>query len=40
MVRVAAASVARIYADVNTGLGPSWYEYGEFSGVISAQRVQ
>ena len=35
MGRAAATSVARIYADVNAKLGPSWHEYGEFPAAHS-----
>jgi len=28
MGRAATKSVARVYADVNAKLGPSWHEYG------------
>ena len=35
MGRVAATSVARIYADVNAKLGPSWHEYGEPGTICS-----
>jgi casein kinase II subunit alpha len=38
MGRVATPSVARIYADVNAKLGPSWHEYGEL-GAISQSCV-
>ena len=40
MGRVAATSVARIYADVNAKLGPSWHEYGELGAICSFQHVQ
>ena len=40
MGRVAATSVARIYADVNAKLGPSWHEYGELGAICSFQQVQ
>ena len=30
MGRTAPKSVARVYADANVKLGPSWYEYGMF----------
>jgi hypothetical protein len=39
MGRVATPSVARIYADVNAKLGPSWHEYGELGAISSVQRV-
>lgn len=29
MGRATTKSVARVYADVNSKLGPSWYEYGQ-----------
>lgn len=35
MGRSAAKSVARVYADVNTKLGPSWHEYGVASSTIN-----
>lgn len=38
MGRVATPSVARIYADVNAKLGPSWHEYGEPGAISSVQR--
>ena len=37
MGRAAATSVARIYADVNAKLGPSWHEYGELPAAHSLQ---
>jgi hypothetical protein len=40
MGRVAATSVARIYADVNAKLGPSWHEYGEFRAINSVRHAQ
>lgn len=35
MGRSAAKSVARVYADVNAKLGPSWHEYGTTSFTIN-----
>jgi hypothetical protein len=40
MGRVATPSVARIYADVNAKLGPSWHEYGELEAISSVRRVR
>lgn len=36
MGRAAATSVARIYADVNAKLGPSWHEYGALTAAYSS----
>lgn len=30
MGRAATKSVARVYPEVNSKLGPSWYEYGRY----------
>jgi casein kinase II subunit alpha len=38
MGRAAATSIARIYADVNAKLGPSWHEYGELTAAHSLPR--
>ena len=36
MGRTQTKSVARVYADVNAKLGPSWYEYGSCNIFLSA----
>lgn len=36
MGRTQTKSVARVYADVNAKLGPSWYEYGAVNVCLSA----
>lgn len=39
MGRSAAKSVARVYADVNAKLGPSWHEYGAIRFCIILHRL-